>query len=135
MATPQLPEPVGIKPLEIDAHSIYIRWAILSSHGLSSEQLKLLIFEFKTSDDKLRAECRDNNNNNLHEYKARLYGLSSDTKYRFQIRSKLERGTGDIIYSKWSNRLEIETGPNKFVIISNEKELDIDNNSSSIKKL
>ena len=124
--TTNLPEPVGIKPLEIDAHSVYLRWAILSSHGLNNEELTALSFEIKTTDNRLRGECTENSP--LHEYKARLYGLSSDKKYRFVIRSKLVRksssGKEEILYSKWSNRVELETGADELVIISNEKELD-----------
>ena len=81
MAT-SLPEPFGIKTLEIGANSVYLRWAISSQHGLSKEQLKSLQFEFKSSDNKLRADCIDNEP--LEEYKARLCGLSEDKRYRFQ---------------------------------------------------
>eukprot|EP00483_Globobulimina_turgida_P003912 UN03920 len=122
----KLPEPMGIKPLEIDATSIYLRWAILSSHGLSQEQLKNLQFEFRTTDNKLLADCIDNAA--VHEYQARLCGLSENTKYRFQVRSKLKLHSDEIITSSWSNRIEISTQPkmDHFFIISNEKELQIE---------
>eukprot|EP01083_Nonionella_stella_P241251 842573_1 len=103
----ELPEPMGIKPLEIDTTSIYLRWAVLSSHGLSKEQLKNLQFEIRTTDNKLNADCLDNSPS--HEYKARLCGLSENKKYRFQIRSKLKLKSNKIITSGWSHRIEITT--------------------------
>eukprot|EP00484_Ammonia_sp_Unknown_P005035 CAMPEP_0197072930 /NCGR_PEP_ID=MMETSP1384-20130603/210344_1 /TAXON_ID=29189 /ORGANISM="Ammonia sp." /LENGTH=533 /DNA_ID=CAMNT_0042511753 /DNA_START=39 /DNA_END=1637 /DNA_ORIENTATION=+ len=117
----QLPQPIGIKPIEIDSFSVYLRWSIPNSHGLSTEQLTKLSFEFKTTDNRLNTECVLEEP--IHEYKARLSGLAADTRYRIMVRSKL-RGSGDqVLTSKWSNRIEFETKPAEFVMITDDKEL------------
>eukprot|EP01084_Bolivina_argentea_P062138 113625_1 len=120
----KLPQPIGINVLERDATTIYLRWTILSSHGLSKKQLKHLQFEFRTTDNKLRADCIDNAPS--HEYKARLCGLSENTKYRFQLRSKLKLNSAKIITSSWSDSITVSTHRKRdnFVVISDEKQLE-----------
>eukprot|EP01084_Bolivina_argentea_P157233 274000_1 len=88
----ELPQPIGINVLERDATTVYLRWTILSSHGLSKKQLNHLQFEFKTTDNALQTDCIDNTPS--HEYKARLFGLRENTTYRFQLRSKLKLNSG-----------------------------------------
>ena len=117
-----LPEAYGLKALEVGSNSVYLRWAFLS-HSLSNEQLNSLIFEFRTMDNALNSKCQFQKAPK-HEYKVRLQGLSSDTRYRFQIRCKLKHEE-EMIYSNWSNRIEFKTKRNYFSIIADEKQLDV----------
>ena len=129
----KLPEAHGLKALEIDAHSAYLRWAFLSTHSLSKDQLRSLMFEIKTTDNSLNAQF---NYGKLpkHEFKARLMGLKANTKYRFQIRCKLKH-RHEMIYSSWSNRIELTTKVAHLTVITNEENLKIQSLKHKIDEL
>ena len=120
----KLPEAHGIKALEIDSNSCYLRWAFLSTHSLTAQQIKELIFEIRSLDDSIPMIQFHFKHPPKHEFKARLNGLKSNKKYRFQIRCKLKYRQ-EMSYSLWSNRVEFTTKKSKLIIITDKHNLEI----------
>lgn len=120
----KLPEAHGIKALEIDSHSCYLRWAFLSTHSLTAQQIKELIFEIRSNNDSMPMKEFHFKHPPKHEFKARLNGLKPNTKYRFQIRCKLKYRQ-EISYSLWSNRVEFTTKQAQLIITTDTHNLEI----------
>jgi len=119
----KLPEAHGIKALEIGSNCAYLRWAFLSTHSLTAQQIKALIFEIRTTDNSINTEFHFKSPPK-HEFKARLNGLKPNTKYRFQIRCKLKYHE-KVSYSLWSNRVEFETKQAKLYVTTDQRNLEI----------
>ena len=130
----KLPEAHGIKALEISSNSCYLRWAFLSTHSLTAQQIKELIFEIRTMDNSIPMTQFHFKQPPKHEFKARLNGLKSNTKYRFQIRCKLKYHH-EMSYSLWSNRVEFITKKAKLTIITDKEKLEIQSLKHSLTEL
>merc|ERR1719474_210252 len=97
-----IPEVFGTKALQIGAHSCYLRWTFLSTHSLSREQLKALVYEFKRTDGALQGEATFRNVPRS-EFKARILGLEANTKYKFQIRCRLQHRPSQVYHRDGSS--------------------------------
>jgi len=117
-----IPEVFGTKALDIGSYYCYLRWTFLSTHSLSKQQLRALIYEIKTTDGKLQIETKFTHTP-PNEFKALLSGLEANKRYRFQIRCKLQHGP-KVLFSRWSDRIEFTTKPSVLTILTDPHDLE-----------